>query len=263
MILQATVTGSMKGGLLAGAATMLGDNIDNMVKVRQAWCRWTHPWTTWPCCWRSPRRGHCCLALTRPVPTFGSGGSNHPLFSKSLASAPGDTGHAQAPAGGAHSNRDGRIQEGLLRWGEKAFIQVISLLSADPTALMQMAMADNAIQGALLTCVVTYLRLASKCRLSIFPSILFRGQGLQVKGAWTNCTWFLMLYISTDCPVWCDFSFNSFKISSQSCLTDRREIAMLNIYSNKQSHIQVMANGGSEEQRTEVKYSHSKLNKDI
>merc|ERR1712055_139343 len=38
---------------------------------------------------------------------------------------------------------------------------------SDPTALMQMAMADNAIQGALLTCVVTYLR----------------GQGLQVKGA--------------------------------------------------------------------------------
>ena len=56
-------------------------------------------------------------------------------------------------------------------------------LSADPAALIQMAMADNAIQGALLTCVVTYLRLASKCRLSIFPSILFRGQGLQVKGA--------------------------------------------------------------------------------
>ena len=31
--LQATVTGSMKGGLLAGAATMLGDNIDSMLKV--------------------------------------------------------------------------------------------------------------------------------------------------------------------------------------------------------------------------------------
>ena len=29
---------------------------------------------------------------------------------------------------------------------------------ADPAALIQMAMADNAIQGALLTCVVTYLR---------------------------------------------------------------------------------------------------------
>ena len=31
-------------------------------------------------------------------------------------------------------------------------------LSADPAALIQMAMADNAIKGALLTCVVTYLR---------------------------------------------------------------------------------------------------------
>ena len=37
--LQATVTGSMKGGLLAGAATMLGDNIDSMLKVGKSEAR--------------------------------------------------------------------------------------------------------------------------------------------------------------------------------------------------------------------------------
>ena len=56
-------------------------------------------------------------------------------------------------------------------------------LSADPAALIQMAMADNAIQGALLTCVVTYLRFPLKCLSSTISCILFRGQGLQVKGA--------------------------------------------------------------------------------
>ena len=35
VLLQATVTGSLKGGAIAGAATMLGDNIDNMVKVKE------------------------------------------------------------------------------------------------------------------------------------------------------------------------------------------------------------------------------------
>ena len=46
--------------------------------------------------------------------------------------------------------------------GLEDHIQVNPLLSADPAALIQMAMADNAIQGALLTCVVTYLRLPLK-----------------------------------------------------------------------------------------------------
>ena len=38
---------------------------------------------------------------------------------------------------------------------------LLLLLSADPAALVRMAMTDNAMQGMILTCVVSYLRWAS------------------------------------------------------------------------------------------------------
>ena len=40
---------------------------------------------------------------------------------------------------------------------------LLLLLSADPAALVRMAMTDNAMQGMILTCVVSYLRWTSDC----------------------------------------------------------------------------------------------------
>ena len=116
------------------------------------------------------------MVLTRPVPTFGPGGS----FNISL--------HLLQVILAMPRHQQEELTSTVMDAFKRDFSGEVEdhfqvNLSADPAALIQMAMADNAIQGALLTCVVTYLRLASKCRLSIFPSILFRGQGLQVKGA--------------------------------------------------------------------------------
>jgi len=117
---QATVTGSMKGGLLAGAATMLGGLTLGPLGLAMGG------------------------ALGGSIAAWLSQGQFQPLGQVILAMP-------------RHQ------QEELTATVMEAFRRDFS----DPTALMQMAMADNAIQGALLTCVVTYLR----------------GQGLQVKGA--------------------------------------------------------------------------------
>jgi len=136
---QATVTGSMKGGLLAGAATMLGDNIDSMLKVGKGEARCDAGGLT-----LGPLGLAVGGALGGSIAAWLSQGQFQPLGQVILAMP-------------RHQ------QEELTATVMDAFRRDFS----DPTALMQMAMADNAIQGALLTCVVTYLR----------------GQGLQVKGA--------------------------------------------------------------------------------
>ena len=96
--LQATVTGSMKGGLLAGAATMLGDNIDSMLKVGKGEARCDAGGLT-----LGPLGLAVGGALGGSIAAWLSQGQFQPLgqvgqpslfFSKSLASAPGDTGHA-------------------------------------------------------------------------------------------------------------------------------------------------------------------------
>jgi len=117
---QATVTGSLKGGAIAGAATVLG----------------------------GLTLGPLGLALGGAV-----GGGLAAWLSQ---------GQFQ-PLGQVILAMPRHQQEELTSTIMDAFKRDFS----DPAALIQMAMADNAIQGALLTCVVTYLR----------------GQGLQVKGA--------------------------------------------------------------------------------
>jgi len=133
---QATVTGSMKGGLLAGAATMLGGLTLGPLGLAVGG------------------------ALGGSIAAWLSQGQFQPLgqvsqpslFSQNLL-------HLLQVILAMPRHQ----QEELTATVMDAFRRDFS----DPTALMQMAMADNAIQGALLTCVVTYLR----------------GQGLQVKGA--------------------------------------------------------------------------------
>ena len=53
----------------------------------------------------------------------------------------------------------------------RVFILLL-LLSADPAALVRMAMTDNAMQGMILTCVVTYLRWTSDCFKDVTLSFL-------------------------------------------------------------------------------------------
>ena len=49
---------------------------------------------------------------------------------------------------------------------------LLLLLSADPAALVRMAMTDNAMQGMILTCVVSYLRWTSDCFKDLTLSFL-------------------------------------------------------------------------------------------
>ena len=49
---------------------------------------------------------------------------------------------------------------------------LLLLLSADPAALVRMAMTDNAMQGMILTCVVSYLRWTSDCFKDVTLSFL-------------------------------------------------------------------------------------------
>ena len=53
----------------------------------------------------------------------------------------------------------------------RVFILLL-LLSADPAALVRMAMTDNAMQGMILTCVVSYLRWTSDCFKDLTLSFL-------------------------------------------------------------------------------------------
>ena len=54
----------------------------------------------------------------------------------------------------------------------RLFILLLLLLSADPAALVRMAMTDNAMQGMILTCVVSYLRWTSDCFKDLTLSFL-------------------------------------------------------------------------------------------
>ena len=111
-------------------------------------------------------------------------------------------------------------------------------LFADPAALMQMAMADNAIQGMLLTCVVTYLRFSFEILNTgdngdsyhhhkyALPSFPFRGQGLQVKGAWTKSTW-CFLHLSMGSPTFiCFISINDFALGQKVYIVKRHIFAL-------------------------------------
>ena len=49
---------------------------------------------------------------------------------------------------------------------------LLLLLSADPAALVRMAITDNAMQGMILTCVVSYLRWTSDCFKDLTLSFL-------------------------------------------------------------------------------------------
>ena len=49
---------------------------------------------------------------------------------------------------------------------------LLLLLSADTAALVRMAMTDNAMQGMILTCVVSYLRWTSDCFKDLTLSFL-------------------------------------------------------------------------------------------
>ena len=118
------------------------------------------------------------MVLTRPVPTFGPGG----FFNISL--------HLLQVILAMPRHQQEELTSTVMDAFKRDFSGKVEVedhfrvkLSADPAALIQMAMADNAIQGALLTCVVTYLRFPLKCLSSTISCILFRGQGLQVKGA--------------------------------------------------------------------------------